>query len=518
MAQPLAPVGGTDKTNQTVNFTISGTKPLTATALSGQRYAALTVPTSLQGNVSTAGNASITTSITVDLNNIALLTSIFSAANTLTTNLTSILGGSLGSLTGVTLDTTQFYNSLNALQTVQNIGNGTFQSPTQFDSTGSYIYTNLDDGIGTITTNTVITLLQNLETATNNLQATGTGITGPIVATAINSALAPLKLALTTAVDSVLTPALNGTGNLTNQLINASVLGNTSIVIPTTVNVPSSLQGSLDAQFVGTVVQSPNLLDVNLLNTANGITYLYLGGTPATTTKDSNVTLAIAEGTQAVTPVDPENPTIPVTPVNPDPSVPIAPGTPGPLSIDFASSLSFGKQEISMSDQTYYAHPQNLNDGTTRENYVQVTDIRGTLAGWSLTVQTSAQFHLPSVDPTVTPEAGSAQGDYLSGAVLSFSGGHVKGTSTVPPSVVASSTYPVSTAATLIVSAGQKEGAGTWVYDLGQPTDYDTTAVANDAVASKGPVTLSLPSSTVKRASAYTTNLLWNLTDVPQNP
>ena len=52
-------------------------------------------------------------------------------------------------------------------------------------------------------------------------------------------------------------------------------------------------------------------------------------------------------------------------------------------------------------------------------------DTRGNFAGWTLSVATDAQFHLDTVDPSVTDESSAEVGDYLTGAQLSFSGGHV---------------------------------------------------------------------------------------------
>ena len=88
-------------------------------------------------------------------------------------------------------------------------------------------------------------------------------------------------------------------------------------------------------------------------------------------------------------------PVRPVDPTNPDgPN----PGTPGPLSIDYASSLDFGSNEISNKDQTYFARAQTYKnpDGSASElataNYVQVSDLRGTNAGWVLKVKQNGQF------------------------------------------------------------------------------------------------------------------------------
>ncbi|MDP1007755.1 adhesive domain-containing protein, partial [Klebsiella pneumoniae] len=74
----------------------------------------------------------------------------------------------------------------------------------------------LDDGVGHILSLNVKTILQNLETAVNNLNATGTG------AIAVNAALTPLKLVLNGAIDDVLLPLTNGTGNILDLLLNVS--------------------------------------------------------------------------------------------------------------------------------------------------------------------------------------------------------------------------------------------------------------------------------------------------------
>lgn len=239
---------------------------------------------------------------------------------------------------------------------------------------------------------------------------------------------------------------------------------------------------------------------------------------------DSKSLVEFKQGTTVTPPVDPEDPdpSIPVVPIDPtDPTNPPGPGTGGPLAIDFASSLAFGEQSITSKDETYYAHPQAFDNGNTTENYVQVTDTRGNFAGWTLSVATDAQFHLDTVDPSVTDESSAEVGDYLTGAQLSFSGGHVtteKGIdASIYPKEVKTGSYAVSTAETVIVAAAKNQGMGTWTYGLGTPTDYDTTATSADAIATKSPITLSVPGATVKKAGTYTTNLNWTLSDTPAN-
>ncbi|MFC4652283.1 WxL domain-containing protein [Lactococcus nasutitermitis] len=248
---------------------------------------------------------------------------------------------------------------------------------------------------------------------------------------------------------------------------------------------------------------------------------------------NSSANVTFAAGTASTTPVDPTDPSTPATPTNPDGTDP-EPGTAGPLSIDFASSLSFGTQVISASDQTYYAHAQTLTDSTTGPNYVQVTDTRGTLSGWSLSVNTDAQLHLATVDPTSTPETSdTTPGDYLTGATISFSGGYVAGTATTGTPTGTTGTYTVGADATTIMNAAANQGAGTWVYGLGAGVSGTTNDVlgannaayqenggaplANSDVSTASPITLSVPGTTAKKAAAYTTDLIWTLSDTPAN-
>lgn len=87
-------------------------------------------------------------------------------------------------------------------------------------------------------------------------------------------------------------------------------------------------------------------------------------------------------------PTDPIDPTDPTDPI--DPTDPVDPGTPGPLSLDYASNLNFDMNEISTKDEVYHATLVEVKDGeSTREvpNFVQVTDKRGTNAGWTLEVK-----------------------------------------------------------------------------------------------------------------------------------
>ncbi|MCG6977084.1 Ig-like domain-containing protein, partial [Lactococcus lactis] len=165
---------------------------------------------------------------------------------------------------------------------IQDIGGGTFTSTTTLSNENALLSAPLDDGVGHILSLNVKTILQNLETAVNNLNATGPG------AIAVNAALTPLKLVLNGAIDDVLLPLTNGTGNILDLLLNVSALGDTTITIPTKITAPTTIQSDIDAKFVGSAVQT-TLLDVNILSGANGISYVYLAG-------DVNLTLVAPTG------------------------------------------------------------------------------------------------------------------------------------------------------------------------------------------------------------------------------
>ncbi|MGY3779667.1 WxL domain-containing protein [Isobaculum melis] len=211
---------------------------------------------------------------------------------------------------------------------------------------------------------------------------------------------------------------------------------------------------------------------------------------------DSNATVKFKSGGDEITPpVDPLDPSKPLDPVDPvDPTKPIEPGTKGPLSLDYASSLYFGEQEISKEDKDYQAVAQKDTAGAEKPNYVQVSDTRGTEKGWGLQVKQNGQFK-------------TATGRELTGALITFNNAEVVTVSTsAVPSVVKTS-FSLGTdglgAAENVMAAKNGEGAGTFVYRFG-----------NDATKAES-INLNVPGKTAKLAEAYTTTITWSLTDVP---
>ncbi len=260
--------------NQPVNFTVSGGALADASAVfSGQKQAVLVVPPELRGNVAVAGSAAINTNVTIDLSKVTFLTAVLNAANDLTNVITQITSGALGNLTGVDIDLTEVNRQLELVNNIENLGAASFTAPETLAADGSYISAPISDGLGLVLAQNVSNILQDLNAAVQALEAKGTSIPSNLVAAAINAALLPVKGTVNVAVSGAL-PLLAVGGSGVNELVDASLLGTTTITLPTTVSTPQNLSNNLDARFVGTVVQT-DLLDVNLLATADGVSNIY---------------------------------------------------------------------------------------------------------------------------------------------------------------------------------------------------------------------------------------------------
>lgn len=209
----------------------------------------------------------------------------------------------------------------------------------------------------------------------------------------------------------------------------------------------------------------------------------------------SNGVVKFIPNEEPTNPVDPTDPGNPGTPIDPtDPEGKPEPGTPGPLSIDFASSLDLGTQKISSTDEIYQAAAQEMmKDGekVTVPNYVQVTDNRGTLAGWTLEVQQMGQF--------------KSDKNELTGAEVTFDNGQINSISeSAKPTSSGTFTLDAETQALSgVMSAQATQGAGTTVNAFG---NEETMAES---------ITLTVPGKTTKYATEYRTVFNWVLTDAP---
>ncbi|MCU4733701.1 WxL domain-containing protein [Bacillus cereus] len=214
-------------------------------------------------------------------------------------------------------------------------------------------------------------------------------------------------------------------------------------------------------------------------------------------------------------PIDPENPD-PNNPVDPwDPSTPKhepSPGSDGPLSLDYVSSLEFGKNKITNKDEVYYANPQYLwNEDhtdvdltTARPNFVQVSDKRGTNAGWSLTVKQEGQL-----------KNENTKNKELTGAEITFAQSTpVSNIENVTAPKVMDFTLDPNGASSKVMVASNGSGAGTWVDRFGSA---EKVTIDGEQVLKNKAITLSVPGKTPKDAAKYETKLTWTLTDAPGN-
>lgn len=212
-------------------------------------------------------------------------------------------------------------------------------------------------------------------------------------------------------------------------------------------------------------------------------------------------------------PTDPMDPNDPGTIVDPDDG---EDPTAGPLSIDFVSNFRFGTQEITSVDKTYNAAPQILwkldeagdriaeEDGgkLVRPNYVQVTDNRGTEAGWELTVQQTTKF------AATDDSAKTLEGTEISIPTVGYD--TVSEDSEIAAAGIAASiTLGYGEAAEKVMTAAKDEGAGTHIAKLGDLTGEEGEEMST--------VTLTVPGSITKYATEYETEITWTLTAAPAN-
>ncbi|EOT68398.1 WxL domain-containing protein [Enterococcus caccae] len=179
-------------------------------------------------------------------------------------------------------------------------------------------------------------------------------------------------------------------------------------------------------------------------------------------------------------------------------------GMVGPLTIDYITKLNFGAVKVSGNTTTYHAKLAELKLKDIVEpkkvpNYVQVTDNRGTNAGWQLQLKQDSQFQAKDKDNKVTE---------LTGAELSLNNPILKSVqkgSEFAPLGISQKLIPGAAAVTVVDAAAGK-GMGTWHYSLG-----DTNEQAAKSVS------LTIPGDTAKLANvAYKTVLTWTLVDAPE--
>ncbi|HEK9101701.1 WxL domain-containing protein [Bacillus pfraonensis] len=214
-------------------------------------------------------------------------------------------------------------------------------------------------------------------------------------------------------------------------------------------------------------------------------------------TLNSNAFIKFEKNTTTVDPTNPTDPTEVVDPVvdpeNPDDTH--DKGTNGPLSIDYVSNFNFETQKASGNNEVYYAKLDTVQNkkGEQKEvpNFVQVTDNRGTNAGWKLSVTQNGQFK-------------TEKGAELTGAALTLKNGTLNSAAGSDAPTAAQNIALTPGVASDVTTAGEEQGMGTW-----------TNAFGKDATQGKESVELTVPGKTKKEQDKYKTTLTWELKDAP---
>ncbi|MGX6962654.1 WxL domain-containing protein [Vagococcus xieshaowenii] len=264
---------------------------------------------------------------------------------------------------------------------------------------------------------------------------------------------------------------------------------------------------------------------------------MVLGSLSTTSLAEENEGGTLSRDDNAVNFISGDGPIAPTDPTDPDPDIPVQPMDPehpgepdkptptsGPLSIDYASKLYFGMNKISTKTANYKAIAQhitlkNAEEGEPTEkdvpSYVQITDQRGSLSGWNLSVTQTDKFKDVSGAP-------------LENAQISISDANIQTKAEDKEGL----TYVGSFALTVgksqpLMSAAEGHGAGTFVYSMGNEEslvsekdynkmDENGMPLEGDAIKNKS-ILLNVPANAKIKATCYTTNLNWVLGNTPAN-
>lgn len=155
-----------------------------------------------------------------------------------------------------------------------------------------------------------------------------------------------------------------------------------------------------------------------------------------------------------------------------------------------------------------------------RGNYVQVSDKRGTQAGWVLQIVQDNQFK-------------TSNNDELTGAKLVLGNGNIQSPNMLQEGFDVK-TMPVHTASSLkvtdssltgglelipgqshiVLKADKGQGMGTWALSYGQSKDGNI-GLLNDNTPHKSSVILSVPSTANPKEALYESSITYKLSMVP---
>ncbi|MBE9896256.1 WxL domain-containing protein [Enterococcus casseliflavus] len=188
------------------------------------------------------------------------------------------------------------------------------------------------------------------------------------------------------------------------------------------------------------------------------------------------------------------------------------PGTTGPLSIVKVAHMDFGSQVISNQDQVYnmVAEMQPLRETgelVPYTSFAQVQDVRGNNAGWDLQVSMS-EF------------TSNTQNNVLTGAEIEFVDSRIQyegiNQENAPSNHAAGLVLSPNNAGVSVMTAETGQGAGASSVVWGDQADLNAQFADEEIeVVENDMIRLSVPGSTAKDATTYTSTLNWELTTTP---
>lgn len=236
---------------------------------------------------------------------------------------------------------------------------------------------------------------------------------------------------------------------------------------------------------IGVFAAEPSAEDMDWDVTDNKITFTTGGGDEGTTTRD---------------PEDEEGGEITLEPGD-DKIIPT--GNNGSLRLDVVPQFDFGSAQITVGDKAYFAELPKayIGEGTTAEEipyFAQVTDVRGTGAGWSLNAQMTTEF------VNGTHKLDGAQIELMNVAANADPG-------TTAPSTLYSNVlyYDAAGSSVKIASAAANEGMGVSEVRFGDTTRFGEEMTADESVE------LTIPADTQIYVGTYTATIKWTLGATP---
>lgn len=201
---------------------------------------------------------------------------------------------------------------------------------------------------------------------------------------------------------------------------------------------------------------------------------------------ESKATIQAIAGTDPVAPVDPDQPEQPGTV---DPEDGNETNQSGPLQINYVSHLKFGN-DIKITSKTVKANAKNTNTP-----YFQVSDLRGTGAGWSLNVSLG-DFKNTSGNKTIK------------GATISLINGEAVTSNETNENPAETKDVVLTageTAAKPLMTAAAGNGRGTWV----------ARYTNNTGTPENNKIVFEAPTNSIDANTQYEAVLTWQLSDRP---